>query len=111
LEDLNYLLELSSQVKDESLREKLSSKLSELLSRLTEALTLLEFQDILAQRLLKVKGFLTDVEKSILKIAILAGIEEKGEGQEELKKKMEELEWKKEVSQQDVDEIMKQFGL
>ena len=112
LEDLSYLLELTLQIEDSTLREKFSSKLQELINRLTSDLTLLEFQDILAQRLLKVKSFLTDVEKSILKIALLAGIEEKrGEEERELRKKMEELQWKKEVSQEDVDEIMKQFGL
>jgi chemotaxis protein CheZ len=111
LEDVSYLMELSSTIKEPELKEKLTSRLSDMMSRLTESLTLLEFQDILAQRLLKVKSFLTELEKSLLKIALLAGIEEKGEEQEELKKKMEELEWKKEVSQEDVDEIMKQFGL
>ena len=76
------------------------------------ALTLLEFQDIMAQRLLRIKGFLSDVEKSILRIVILAGIEEiENERKEDLQKKLEELEWKKEVSQDEVDEIMKQFGM
>ena len=111
LEDLSYLLELSSQIEDKSLKEKLTGKLKEIISRLTFDLTLLEFQDILAQRLLKVKSFLNDVEKSILKIALLAGIEERPSEEPELRKKMEELQWKKEVSQEDVDEIMKQFGL
>jgi len=112
LEDLSQLLEISSQVSEPSVREALTSKISQLISRLTSDLTLLEFQDILAQRLLKVKSFLNDVERSVLKIALLAGIEEKeGKEEEELRKKMEELQWKKEVSQEDVDEIMKQFGL
>ncbi|WP_457681731.1 hypothetical protein [Thermovibrio sp.] len=111
LEDLNALLELSQKVKDEELRKKFSSTISSLISRLTSDLTLLEFQDILAQRLLKVKNFLNDLEKSILKITLLVGIEEDSEGKDELRKKMEELKWKKEVSQSDVDEIMKQFGL
>ncbi len=94
-------------------REKVLKLLSDILNNLTNALTLLEFQDILAQRLLKVKQFLSDIEKSIVKIAILAGIEETAHesDKEELKKKLEELEWKKEVSQEEVDRIMKQFGL
>ncbi|RKQ63817.1 chemotaxis protein CheZ [Thermovibrio guaymasensis] len=111
LEDLNYLLELSSQIEDESLREKLIGKLKEIISRLTSDLTLLEFQDILAQRLLKVKSFLNDIEKSILRIALLVGIEEMPAEEPELRKKMEELQWKREITQEDVDEIMKQFGL
>jgi len=106
LEDISHLKELLGGKPS----PEVESKLNNLSSKLTKALTLLEFQDILAQRLLKVKSFLTDVEKSILKVALLAGIEEKpADG--ELRKKMEELEWKKEVSQEDVDEIMKQFGL
>ncbi len=94
-------------------KEKVLKLLSDILNNLTNALTLLEFQDILAQRLLKVKQFLSDIEKSIVKIAILAGIEETAHesDKEELKKKLEELEWKKEVSQEEVDRIMKQFGL
>ena len=77
------------------------------------ALTLLEFQDIMAQRLLKVRDFLLDLEKSIVRVALVAGLEEteKEEEKEEIREKLEELEWKKEVSQSEVDEIMKQFGL
>jgi len=105
LEDLN---KLSTMVKDSEALDIVNS----LIRNLTNALTLLEFQDIIAQRLIKVKGFLSDLEKSIVRIALLAGIEEvEGEKQEELQKKLEELEWKKEVSQKDVDEILKQFGM
>jgi chemotaxis protein CheZ len=111
LEEINSLIELTSKIEDRELRSTFQEKLTGLLNRLTQNLTLLEFQDILAQRLLKVKDFLTDLEKSILKIALLAGIEEKPAEEKELRRKMEELEWKKEVSQEDVDEIMKQFGL
>ncbi len=109
LEELRELKETVSECPDfESLKEKLES----LESKLVDSLTLLEFQDILAQRLLKIKGFISDIEKSILKILLMAGIEEGPEEEkEELKKKVEELEWKKEVSQDDVDEILKQFGL
>jgi len=94
-------------------KEKILKALSAVLNNLTVALTLLEFQDILAQRLLKIKQFLSDIEKSIVKIALLAGIEESAQESEkqELRKKLEELEWKKEVSQNEVDEIMKQFGM
>ena len=112
---LEVLQELLKEVEalDGEKKGKFSNGLNRLLSNLTNALTLLEFQDILAQRLLKVKRFLSDIEKSIVKIAILAGIEEieDKEEREELRKKLEEIEWKKEVSQNEVDEIMKQFGL
>ncbi|MEO2068168.1 MAG: hypothetical protein ABGX27_01490 [Desulfurobacteriaceae bacterium] len=115
LEAVNQSLEIVSQIEvNESFKEKIE-KIKELLTNtsnnLINALTLLEFQDILAQRLLKVKNFFADIEKSILKIALLAGIEEATDRKEELEKKLEELEWKKEVSQDEVDEIMKQFGL
>ena len=111
LEKLQESLELTQKLTGEE-AQKLQSLISATLNNLMNALTLLEFQDILAQRLLKVKTFISDVEKSILKIALLAGLEEKPqEEKDEIKKKIEELEWKKEVSQEDVDEIMKQFGL
>ncbi len=82
-------------------------------SNLTETLTLLEFQDILAQRLKKISEFLSDVEKDILKLALELGIKESDskEKSEELRKKLEELEWKKEVNQDDVDEILNEFGI
>ena len=109
LEDLN---KLSSLVSNCGKSPEASKIVNSLVNNLTNALTLLEFQDIIAQRLIKVKGFLSDVEKSIVKIALLAGIEDgKVEERGELQKKLEELEWKKEVSQKDVDEIMKQFGM
>ncbi|ADU96815.1 nitrogenase component 1 family protein [Thermovibrio ammonificans] len=111
LEELQKGIELAGNLKGEE-AQKLTSILTTTLNNLMTALTLLEFQDILAQRLLKVKNFLSELEKSILKIALLAGLEDKPqEEQEEIQKKIEELEWKKEVTQEDVDQIMKQFGL
>jgi len=94
-------------------QEKFRQDLEKAIKLLTESLTLLEFQDILSQRLLKISGFVTDLEKEILKILLLFGIKEEksDEKREELKEKLEELEWKKEVSQKDVDDILKQFGM
>ena len=94
-------------------REEVLKLLNIVLNNLMNSLTLLEFQDIMAQRLLKVRDFLSDLEKSIVRVALVAGLEETEveEEKEEIKKKLEELEWKKEVSQEDVDQIMKQFGL
>lgn len=93
--------------------EKLESDLERVVSILTDSLTSLEFQDILAQRLQKTLMFLSDIEKTILKILLMLGIneEEFKDKQEELKKKLEELEWKKDLSQDDVDDILKEFGL
>ncbi|WP_457639020.1 protein phosphatase CheZ [Persephonella sp.] len=110
---LKNMLETASKVENEELKNKLRSDIEQALSKLTESLTLLEFQDIVSQRLLKISGFVTDLEKEILKILLLFGInEEKSETKkEELKEKLEELEWKKEVSQEDVDDILKQFGM
>ncbi len=96
---------------DEGRQRVAEEKLNSLSSQLTNALTLLEFQDILAQRLLKIKDFLNDLEKSLVRVLIISGLEENKISDEEVKKKLEELEWKKEISQEDVDEIMKQFGL
>lgn len=112
LEKLQKALELLSGLEGEAKNEVLEI-LNSVLVNLTNSLTLLEFQDIMAQRLLKVREFLSDLEKSIVKIALVAGLEEteEGEEKEEMKRKLEELEWKKEVSQEEVDEIMKQFGI
>ncbi|NPA17513.1 MAG: hypothetical protein GXO05_07175 [Aquificae bacterium] len=107
------VLEKTSGIDNQELKSFISEELEKAVTKLTESLTLLEFQDIVSQRLLKISGFITDLEKEILKILLLFGIsEEKSEGKkEELKEKLEELEWKKEVSQEDVDDILKQFGM
>jgi len=107
LEELKSLIDGLDKGRQRVAEEKLNS----LSSQLTNALTLLEFQDILAQRLLKIKDFLNDLEKSLVRVLIISGLEENKISDEEVKKKLEELEWKKEISQEDVDEIMKQFGL
>jgi len=110
---LQNVLKKVSLIEDATLRKSILEELEEAISRLTQSLTLLEFQDIISQRLLKISSFITDLEKEILKILILFGIneEESPSKKEELKEKLEELEWKKEVSQEDVDDILKQFGM
>ena len=112
LEKLQKAVELVADLEGQS-REEVLKLLNAVLNNLMNSLTLLEFQDIMAQRLLKVRNFLSDLEKSIVRVALVAGLEEAQveEEKEEIKKKLEELEWKKEVSQEDVDQIMKQFGL
>ena len=112
MEKLQKAVQLVEKMEGED-KEEVVSIINSVLTTLMNSLTLLEFQDIMAQRLLKVRDFLVDLEKSIMRIALVAGLEEteEGEEKEEIKKKLEELEWKKEVSQEDVDEIMKQFGL
>ena len=111
--NLKNILKKSSNIPDDGLRKEITTELEKSISKLTESLTLLEFQDIVSQRLLKISGFITELEKEILKILLLFGInEEKSkEKQNELREKLEELEWKKEVSQEDVDDILKQFGM
>ena len=112
METLQEILSLIQEFPDGERKERVVNLLSGTLENLINALTFLEFQDIMAQRLLKVKGFLSDVEKGVLKIALLAGIEEvEDEKKEDLQKRLKELEWKKEISQEEVDEIMKQFGI
>ncbi|WP_457626196.1 hypothetical protein [Persephonella sp.] len=110
---IQSLIKKISGINDNELKESLKEDMEKVLKILTESLTLLEFQDILSQRLLKISNFITDFEKEVLKILLLFGIsEEKSEERkEELKEKLEELEWKKEVSQEDVDDILKQFGM
>jgi chemotaxis protein CheZ len=68
-------------------------------------LTHLEFQDIMAQRLLKVKGFIADIEKSILKIFSIVGTKEVRENEFDGK-----IRWDREISQSDVDRIMEELG-
>ena len=112
LEKLQKAIELVAGLEGKE-REEVLKLLNTVLNNLMNSLTLLEFQDIMAQRLLKVRDFLSDLEKSIVRVALVAGLEETEveEEREEIQKKLEELEWKKEVSQEDVDQIMKQFGL
>ncbi|HHG75032.1 MAG TPA: hypothetical protein ENK22_08295 [Persephonella sp.] len=112
LETTNILKNIMSQLSPDE-NQKFKEDLERVIKLLTESLTLLEFQDILSQRLLKISNFMTDLEKEILKILLLFGISEEtsDKKREELKEKLEELEWKKEVSQEDVDDILKQFGM
>ncbi len=112
MEKLQKAVEIVSKLEGEG-KEEAISLIQSVLTTLMNSLTLLEFQDIMAQRLLKVRDFLLDLEKSIVRIALVAGLEgaDEEKEKEEIKKKLEELEWKKEVSQSEVDEIMKQFGL
>jgi chemotaxis protein CheZ len=93
--------------------ERIKENENQISANLTEALTLLEFQDILAQRLKKISSFLSEVEKDIVKIALELGLTQTKDSKEaeKIKKKLEELEWKKEVSQTDVDEILNEFGM
>ena len=101
------------QTSDNNSINKIEENLEKVVNILTESLTSLEFQDILAQRLQKTLNFLSDVEKTVLKILLILGVneEEFKDKQQEFKKKLEELEWKKEVGQDDVDDILKEFGL
>ncbi len=110
---LSGTIEKLQKIQDENLRKELEKDLKEGIDILTNTLTLLEFQDIMSQRLHKISNFISDVEKEILKIILLFGIQEEQsqERKEELKERLEELEWKKEVTQDDVDDILKKFGL
>ncbi|RMA97510.1 protein phosphatase CheZ [Hydrogenothermus marinus] len=113
--NLEEILKLKDMLSDDNkeIKDKIDSLAKETISLLTDSLTKLEFQDIVGQRLNKVLSFIEDIEKSILKVLLILGIDEESskEKKEELKKKLEEIEWKKEVSQDDVDDILKEFGL
>ena len=116
IEMLQQTLELTKNLDgstDKQTIKKLEENIEKVIQLLTESLTALEFQDILAQRLKKSIEFLQDVEKTILKVLLILGIneEEFKDKQKEFKEKLEELEWKKEVTQDDVDDILKEFGL
>ncbi len=94
-------------------KNKINEKLDTSYDVLFESLPKLEFQDILSQRLQKISTFLTDLEKEILRLILLFGItEEKSkEKRKEMEEKLKEIEWKKEVEQEDVDLILKEFGM
>ena len=120
IENITYALSLIEENKDilnKSIYsmeiEKIKQNENSLSDILTESLTLLEFQDILAQRLKKISDFLNEVERDIINLANDLGLEESlnSEKAEEIRKKLEELEWKKEVNQTDVDEILKEHGM
>ncbi|WP_457641136.1 protein phosphatase CheZ [Persephonella sp.] len=106
-------LQIISSINNIEIKDKLEENTQFVINKLTETLTLLEFQDIISQRLQKISNFISDLEREILKILILFGInsETSEKKKEELKEKLEELEWKREVSQDDVDDILKQFGM
>ncbi len=82
-------------------------------SNLTEILILLEFQDILAQRLKKISQFLSELESELEGISSELDLDDSklAEKTKELKKKLEALEWRREVNQQDVDEIFEEYGI
>ncbi len=84
--------------------EKLERNLTSSLEILIQVLGHLEFQDIMAQRLLKVKGFINDIERILRKIFSLIGDEEISDN-----RTVENLTWDREVSQSDVDEMLKQM--
>ena len=116
VETLQKTLELTKKLDgstDKQIIKEIEDNISRVINLLTDSLTALEFQDILAQRLKKSIDFIQDVERTILKILLILGIneEEFKDKQNEFKEKLEQLEWKKEVTQDDVDEILKEFGL
>ncbi len=78
-----------------------------------ENLTLMEFQDILVQRLIKSSTLLGEIKGKLLKLILLLGINESGseEERQQMEAKLHEIAWEKEVDQNDVDEILKQFGI
>ncbi len=125
INDINSCLTLSKKIKENNQflkkiygNDSLISENEELAEQiyniLFNSLTKLEFQDILSQRLLKVSSFLSDIEREILKILLLFGLNDSSTSDEkkrEIEEKLKEIEWKKEISQEDVDDILKEFGL
>ncbi len=93
--------------------ESIENYTESIIQTLIDNLTKLEFQDIASQRLLKIGSFLEEIEKEVLKLLLLFGINEESSQskKEELEEKLKELEWKKEVTQNDVDSILEEFGL
>ncbi len=116
LSNLEKMLELNKKLEniaDKEIVQEQKKIIEDSIKILTESITLMEFQDIISQRVNKVLDFLQDIEKRILKILLLLGISDEDfkEKREEFRKKLEELEWEKEVKQDDVDDILKEFGL
>ncbi|NPA52957.1 MAG: hypothetical protein GXO22_08685 [Aquificae bacterium] len=125
INDINASLSVLKKVQDNNkallkiygndpLIEENNQLVKNIYDTLVNDLTKLEFQDILSQRLLKVASFMKDLEREILKIILLFGLNDNTKSEEEkreLKEKLKEIEWKKEVSQEDVDDILKEFGL
>ena len=113
-QDLDEILEHGACKHITKIVRKDKREISKLKNDFTESLTLFSFQDISSQRILKVKKFLQDLERSILRLMIAVGIEDESipeEKKKEIEKKLEELKWKEEVTQEDVDEILKEMGL
>ena len=93
--------------------ESIENYANSIIKILINNLTKLEFQDIASQRLIKIEQFLEEIEKEVLKLLLLFGISEESSQskKEELEEKLKELEWKKEVTQSDVDSILEEFGM
>lgn len=81
---------LNSLLKEKNRDEKL-------VKNLENAIEKLQFQDIFAQRLKKVQNFLKEIDKKI--------------DSKKDENKLNEFAWENEVDQNDVDDILKSYGL
>ena len=102
-----------NQAASDTEAKELMERLDAIHADTVENLTLMEFQDILVQRLIKSSTLLEELKGRILKLILLLGINENSseEERQQMEAKLNEIAWEKEVNQNDVDDILKQFGL
>ena len=86
IENINNSLKIAKSLGNQNLKRYLEN-----------SLVLLEFQDIIAQRVKKVEDFLKKVDKIV--------------DTKDLKENLKEFAWERETTQEDVDEILKRHGL
>ena len=91
---LDLINQTLTLLKDSNIDDKITEKLTQNLEKSIESL---QFQDIMAQRLTKVKKFLINADKIIDKHSQIVDLNK--------------FAWDKEIEQSDVDDILKSHGL
>jgi chemotaxis protein CheZ len=111
--DVEFLLRFSPVRSIQDRLEEIREKNRENINKLLEIYTLMSFQDLSSQQLKKVIESLENLKKSIIKL-VASSIESMGlekEQKERISGKVTELLTGDRVSQEDVDDLLKQLGL
>ncbi|WP_200763795.1 hypothetical protein [Nitrosophilus alvini] len=112
-ETLTLLNSIEKNLQNTHTDRENSEDIEKMKNNLTRILSEAQFQDIFAQRLLKIDSFLKRLEKLIDETGTQIGISEKDVDtkSKEFIKSKEEFAWENEVEQKDVDDILKEFGI
>jgi chemotaxis protein CheZ len=111
--DVEFLLRFSPVRSIQDRLEEIKEKNRENINKLLEIYTLMSFQDLSSQQLKNVIEFLEKLKRGIIKL-VASSIESMGlekEKKEKISGKVTELLTGDRISQEDVDELLKQLGL